>query len=92
MKKYYPYVSDKPNKKYFIITNTNKKIYFGAAGYEDFTTHKDEERREAYRKRHEKNENWTASGINTPGFWSYWYLWSLPSKKAAYENIKKKFL
>ena len=24
MKKYYPYVSDKPNKKYFIITNTNK--------------------------------------------------------------------
>ena len=38
MKKYYPYVSDKPNKKYFIITNTGKRVYFGAAGYEDFTT------------------------------------------------------
>ena len=92
MKIYYPYKSDKPDKKYFIITNTGKRVYFGAAGYEDFTTHKDEKQREAYRKRHEKNENWTASGINTPGFWSYWYLWTLPSKKAAYENVKKKFL
>ena len=24
--------SDKPNKKYFIITNNNKKVYFGASG------------------------------------------------------------
>ena len=26
MKKYYPYKSDKPNKKYYIITNDNKKF------------------------------------------------------------------
>ena len=32
MKKYFPYQSDKPNKKYYIITNDNKKVYFGAAG------------------------------------------------------------
>ena len=37
MNKYYPYKSDKPNKKYYIITNNNKKVYFGAAGYSDFT-------------------------------------------------------
>jgi hypothetical protein len=30
MIKYYPYKSDKPNKKYYIITNNNKKVYFGA--------------------------------------------------------------
>ena len=24
---YYPYKSDKPNKKYYIITNDNKKVY-----------------------------------------------------------------
>jgi hypothetical protein len=35
--KYYPYKSDKPNKKHYIITNDNKKVYFGAAGYEHFS-------------------------------------------------------
>ena len=35
MTKYYPYKSDKPNKKYYIITNDNKKVYFGAASYSD---------------------------------------------------------
>ena len=91
---YYPYKSDKPEKKYFIITNTStgKRVYFGQAGAEDFTIHKTESRREAYRKRHEKNENWTKSGIDTPGFWSWHYLWEFPTKKEAYENIKKKYL
>ena len=41
MMKYYPYKSDKTTKKYYIITNQNKKVYFGAAGYSDFPTHKD---------------------------------------------------
>ena len=92
MKLYYPYKSDKPEKKFYIITNDNKKVYFGAAGYEDFTTHKDEERKQRYISRHKKNEDWTKSGINTPGFWSYHYLWEFPTKKAAYENIKKKYI
>ncbi len=52
MIKYFPYKSDKPNKKYYIITNDNKKFYFGAAGYSDFTIHKDEERKLRYIKRH----------------------------------------
>ena len=30
MKKYKPYPSDKGAKKFYIITNDNKKIYFGA--------------------------------------------------------------
>ena len=49
MKFYYAYKSDKPEKKYFIITNTGKKVYFGQTGAEDFTIHMDEKRREAYR-------------------------------------------
>ena len=36
-KKYYPFKSDKPIKKFYIITNDNKKVYFGASGYEHFT-------------------------------------------------------
>ena len=54
--KYYPYKSDKPGKKYYIITNDNKKVYFGAAGMSDFTIHKDEARKQRYIDRHKKNE------------------------------------
>ena len=39
MIKYFPYKSDKPNKKYYIITNDNKKVYFGQASASDFTHH-----------------------------------------------------
>ena len=35
MLKYHPYKSDKPEKKYYIITNSGRKIYFGAAGMSD---------------------------------------------------------
>ena len=91
MKIYYPYKSDKKDKKYYIITNTNKKIYFGAAGYEDFTTHKDEERKQRYIARH-KNESKFWNDPNTASFWARFYLWEKPTKKEAYENIKKKYI
>jgi hypothetical protein len=92
IKKYYPYKSDKPDKKFYIITNDNKKVYFGAAGMSDFSIHKDEIRKLKYVVRHQKRENWTKTGIDTPGFWSRWYLWNKPTLKASYEDIKKKFL
>ena len=37
---YFPYKSDKPNKKFFIITKTGKRVYFGDSHYEDFTQHR----------------------------------------------------
>ena len=58
MKKYFPYKSDKPDKKYYIITNDDKKVYFGQASASDFTIHKDEARKQRYINRHKKNENW----------------------------------
>ena len=54
MQIYKPYKSDKPDKKYYIITKTGKRIYFGAAGMSDFTLHKDEERKQRYIQRHKK--------------------------------------
>ena len=91
MKKYYPYKSiDRPEKKLYVITNDNKKVYFGAAGYEDFTTHKDEARKQRYINRHKKNEDW--DNINSAAFWSRFYLWEKPTKIEAYENIKKIYI
>lgn len=93
MQFYYPYPSDKLDKKFFIITSTGKKVYFGASAYLDFTQHKDPKRKELYIKRHSKmNENWGRNGIDTAGFWSRWYLWNLPTKQASYNDIKKRFL
>ena len=91
MKKYYPYKSiDKPDKKYFIITNTGKRVYFGDSRYEDFTITKNEEQKQRYIVRHKKNEDFT--DINSAAFWSRFYLWEKPTKKEAYENIKKKYI
>ena len=92
MNKYYPYTSDQPTKKYYIITGENEKVYFGQAGASDFTIHKDKERKQRYINRHKNNEIWTKSGINTAGFWSRWMLWEKPTIKESYENIKRKFI
>jgi len=89
-KKYFPYKSDRPDKKYFIITNDNKKIYFGQASASDFTLHKDEARKQRYINRHKKNENW--NNKDTAGFWSRWLLWEKPTIKESYDNIKKKLI
>ena len=89
MLKYYPYKSNKPDKKYYIITNDNKKVYFGQASASYFTIHKDEQRRQQYINRHKKNENWSKSGIDTAGWWSLNYLWPYPTNEEAYNHIKK---
>jgi hypothetical protein len=45
-KKYFPYPSDRPAKKFYIITNDNKKVYFGDSRYQHFTEgHLDERRK-----------------------------------------------
>lgn len=92
MIKYYPYTSDRADKKYYIITNDGNKVYFGAAGYSDYTKHKDDKRKKAYIVRHRKNEDWGKSGINTAGFWSRWLLWNKKTINESYEDIKKRFL
>ena len=90
MNKYFPYKSDKPDKKYYIITSNNKKIYFGLASASDFTIHKDEERKQRYINRHKKNENWNDK--DTAGFWSRWLLWNKPTISESYQYIKNKYL
>ena len=91
MKKYFPYKSDRPDKKYYIITNDNKKVYFGQASASDFTLHKNEQRKQLYINRHKNNENLSKSGINSAGFWSKHLLWNLPTITASYQDIKKRF-
>ena len=71
------------------IVNNNKTIHFGATGYEDFTTHKDEKRKQNYMTRHKKNENWTDP--NTPGFYAKNILWNKPTIQASINYTNSKF-
>lgn len=88
------FVSPIKTKKYraiFYDKNDNilNQTDFGAKGYEDYTIHKDDDRKQNYISRHKKRENW-----NNPfsaGALSRWVLWHKPTLKESWEDYKKKF-
>ena len=80
--------STRKNKRYMVKTE-NKTIHFGSINHENFTIHKDIERKERYLKRHSKNEDWTDP--LTAGFWSRWLLWTKPNLNESIKYIKKEF-
>lgn len=76
----------------FLLDNEKLLIvHFGAVGYDDFTTIKDEKekRKELYIKRHEKNENW--NNPTTAGSLSRWVLWEKPTLEEGIKYYKKRF-
>lgn len=90
------YKSWKSGKKWTVIVYMNnnskgKTIHFGASGYEDYTIHRDVNRKTNYISRHKKRENWNKSGILTAGFWSRWLLWNKPSIQKSIKDIETRF-
>ena len=70
--------SNRQYKKYAVMYN-DKWIHFGDSRYEDFTIHKDVERRQAYRARASKIKNiqgqLTYKLKSAPNYWAYHLLW-----------------
>lgn len=64
-------------------------VDFGAAGYEDYTIHKDDERKARYVTRHRAHEHW--ADFHTAGFWSRWLLWNKPTLRASAADISRRF-
>ena len=82
-KKYTAIFYDEERKK---IKTTN----FGATGYDDYTSHGDEDRKKSYLERHKSgNENW--ADYKSAGACSRWILWNKPSVSASYNDYIKKF-
>lgn len=79
--------STRLGKRYMVKIN-NKTIHFGSSEHENFTIHKDEQRKERYIARHKARENW--NDINTAGYWSRWLLWSKPTLEESIRDINKK--
>jgi hypothetical protein len=75
--------------KKFVAIVGSKRVYFGDSRYEDFTTHKDLERRRKYLLRHAARENW--GDWETAGFYSRWLLWNKPSLSESVRDVKKRF-
>ena len=82
--------SSRQGKKYQVTVN-DKVIHFGASGYSDYTKNKDEARKARYIKRHQANEDWTKSGVETPGFWAKHILWNEPTIQASARNVRERF-
>jgi len=90
------YPSVQTHKKYMVRitdsrTDTTRIVHFGARGYSDYTVHKDPERMERYTLRHRARENWSRSGLYTPGFWAKWILWNKPSFRASVQDTARRF-
>ena len=85
--------SDRKTKKFCVVivcpNVREKRIYFGAAAYEDYTTHKDIDRMRRYEARHKAKEHW--NDPLTPGFWAKWILWNLPSFKESVDDTENRF-
>jgi hypothetical protein len=75
----------KAPKKYEAIFSDGKRVQFGAAGYSDYTMHKDKKRRELYRKRHAHHD---INNPTTPAALSWYLLWG-PS--TSFDNNLKRF-
>ena len=84
--------SQNPQKKYDAVLEEPgiraKKVSFGQAGAEDFTMHKDEERKRRYLARH-RGEQW--DNPLTAGFWSVRLLWNKPTLVASARDIQRQF-
>ena len=80
----------KAGKKYMSRVG-DKTVHFGATGYQDFTTSKDEKRRASYLARHKTSENWTLDGVDTAGFWARWLLWNKATITASIRDINQRF-
>ena len=80
---YRPYKSSKAGKKgmvYVMKDGSKKIIHFGLSSMQDYTQHKDKDRRKNYCSRSggitDKNGKLTKNNKNSANYWSRKILWS----------------
>ena len=71
--------SSRKNNKYMVKLPGGKKVHFGSSKYQDYTIHKDKERRDKYLNRATKMKNkkgeLTYTNPESSNFWSVNLLW-----------------
>ena len=82
--------STRPDKKLMAVAN-GKTVHFGQKGASDDTLLMDAARKDAYIARHAVTENWTRSGMLTPGFLSKHLLWNKTTLAASIADLNKRY-
>ena len=77
-------------KTYDARIDGKKTVRFGDSKYQDFTAHKDHDRKQRYIDRHRKNESWGKDGVDTAGFYSKHILWNKPTIQASVADLNNK--
>ena len=71
--------SSRKNNKYMVTLPSGKKVHFGSPKYEDFTIHKNKDRRDKYLARAKKIKNkkgeFTYTNPESSNYWSVNLLW-----------------
>ena len=81
--------SDRKDKRYLATFHNGTKVHFGQKNGQTYIDHGDKEKRDAYLKRHAKNEDW--NDPYTAGSLSRWILWNSPNINANISDFKKRF-
>ena len=81
--------STRKDKRYMATFHNGTKVHFGLKGAETYIDHQDKAKREAYLKRHAKNEDW--SNPYTAGALSRWILWNGENISGNISEFKKRF-
>ena len=76
-------------KAIFDLDGKKKAVPFGAAGYLDYTIHKDDERKKNYIARHASREDW--SNPMKPGTLSRFILWNKKSIQLSIKDYRTRF-
>ena len=80
--------SPRKNKKY-VADVDGRKVHFGDPNYDDFTTHRNEQRKKNYISRHRKNKNW--NDVRTAGFYAKNVLWNRPTISESLKDMNSRF-
>jgi len=71
------------------ITKDERRVSFGAKGYEDYTQHHDRLRRANYLSRHRTRENW--NNPMSAGALSRWILWNTQDLQRNVSQFRRRF-
>lgn len=81
--------STRKGKRFMVTYDNGKTVHFGLDGGKTYIDEGNKAKREAYLKRHSKNENW--DDPYSAGALSRWIQWNKPTLKESMADFMRRF-
>ena len=65
-----------------------KVVHFGQKGFQDYTIHRDDQRKAHYMSRHQHDNIFD---LESAGSWAWFILWNKPTIRASARDMENKF-